>query len=974
MEKLSEAIRQERLANAKQIWAKTQERAKLEAEKARVREKSQNMASQKGFAHEASLEPGLGEADLPETEESKLEAAFVDCEKTTGQVTGRLRAKTLIDLAMQYNQQLHGGDRDSVSSLCQRLKNLLQQHNAASPNYTLRILEAGGEVLVSNNAKSLSTRNLTDTETEEPMPDAVRACFEFHAEDLDWIRNKPNYSIEYNEAKSSLNVDINACMRTVAHYSLTPYWRQLVLDRAILLYRLDSRANGLEQTFEQKAAQLLGEDYLEKYGVTTARSIPLDQPGPAANAPQVARTGNMQTPTQGTDARPRIKQESDQTWNFDQGEVVNLVTDESSNEDDGSFHVPAIRKGPQVPKVPAPRKAHANKRPNHLSKYRHKRLSKLGGFSDSDDDIIQAAESRRLAKLRSNAAGPSAEAQESYPFLAGSMTFPEDFSLGKKAKRTITPSQGPVAESTDTTKAVKSEEPGTPGSNSNLRMPTPGLPLDARMPRTEFTSQAPVVENTETTEAAGVEEPSTLASNSNLQVPTSEQPATFESALTEELGEEPTGSASPSQANEQLRYLSSLTENNDHLLTIDRQLPETMDIDDGNDGQNVVSASAEADAPGVQGSEQHGDLNVNDDENEDTWVNPFLDDAGAYSRDASLCMAAGYFDHARIYAKFSKQLDSLDSLIRDTIQPPCAMVVDTLQHFATKEGHSITDLEVLEKAFSPRDGWKELAKSIGPWTGYATAEAKFEEIGEAFMLEVARLAKDMKEPLEMTLLRLRRDLRECTEPFHSRNELARYLENALHNMEAEPGTLEEDYEAMVEDLLRMKETYRNIRKGFTKYKCLARSLREEVAAALRRARGSYNGDTRALNHNDLHALNGDFDYTERWATVGAVMFYRQYQHLQTFIEQADRCDARARDLFLAFQPEDSEEADREEEAELHPTHGLTEENLRRATEGRPEVTAEDEVPDADLIDTVARAASHGEDLEEIEDDLEELAE
>lgn len=129
----------------------------------------------------------------------------------------------------------------------------------------------------------------------------------------------------------------------------------------------------------------------------------------------------------------------------------------------------------------------------------------------------------------------------------------------------------------------------------------------------------------------------------------------------------------------------------------------------------------------------------------------------------------------------------------------------------------------------------------------------------------------------------------------------------------------------------------------------------------------------AVDQNDLHSLNGDFDYTERWATVGAVMFYRQYQHLQTFIEQADRCDARARDLFLAFRPEDSAEADREEEAELHPTQGLTEDNLRRATEGRPEVTAEDEVPDGDLIDAAARAASHGEDLE-IEDDVEELAE
>lgn len=388
---------------------------------------------------------------------------------------------------------------------------------------------------------------------------------------------------------------------------------------------------------------------------------------------------------------------------------------------------------------------------------------------------------------------------------------------------------------------------------------------------------------------------------------------------------------------------------------------------------------------------RHLNVNDNDDENEDTWINPFLDDAGAYSRDASLYIAAVYFDHARIYAKSSKQLGSLDSLIRDTIQPPCAMVVDTLQHFATKEGHSITDLEVLEKAFSPRDGWKELAKSIGPWTGYGDAEVKFKEIGEAFMLEVARLAKDMKEPLEMTLFRLRRDLRKCTEPFHNRNELARYLENALHNMEAETGTLEEDYRAIVQDLLRMKDTYRNIRKGFTKHKCLARNLREEVAAALKRARDSYNGDVatltgnalkahiqgiidQALNENDLHSLNGDFDYTERWATVGAVMFYRQYQHLQTFIEQADRCDARARDLFLAFDPEDSEEADREEEAELRPMQGLTEDNLRRATEGRPELTAEDEAPDADLIDMVARAASNGEDLEEIEDDLEELAE
>ncbi|KAI6813793.1 hypothetical protein KC340_g16331 [Hortaea werneckii] len=363
-----------------------------------------------------------------------------------------------------------------------------------------------------------------------------------------------------------------------------------------------------------------------------------------------------------------------------------------------------------------------------------------------------------------------------------------------------------------------------------------------------------------------------------------------------------------------------------------------------------------------QGTTPQGHLNANDndDENEDAWENPFVDEAGAYSRDGSLYIAGVYFEHARIYAKFSKQLESLDSLVRDTIQPPCAMVVDTIQHFATKEGHSITDLEVLEKAFNPGDGWKELAKSIGPWTDYGDAEAKFEEIVEAFLLEVARLAKDMKKPLEMTLFHLRRDLRQCTEPFYTRNELARYLESALHNIEAEPGTLEDDYDAIIQDLVRMKETYRIIRKGFTKYKCVARTHVQGIIG-------------QAVDQNDLHSLNGDFDYTERWATVGAVMFYRQYQHLQTFIEQADRCDARARDLFLAFRPEDSAEADREEEAELHPTQGLTEDNLRRATEGRPEVTAEDEVPDGDLIDAAARAASHGEDLE-IEDDVEELAE
>ncbi|KAI7498242.1 hypothetical protein KC367_g5253 [Hortaea werneckii] len=364
-----------------------------------------------------------------------------------------------------------------------------------------------------------------------------------------------------------------------------------------------------------------------------------------------------------------------------------------------------------------------------------------------------------------------------------------------------------------------------------------------------------------------------------------------------------------------------------------------------------------------QGTTPQGHLNANDndDENEDAWENPFVDEAGAYSRDGSLYIAGVYFEHARIYAKFSKQLESLDSLVRDTIQPPCAMVVDTIQHFATKEGHSITDLEVLERAFNPGDGWKELAKSIGPWTDYGDAEAKFEEIVEAFLLEVARLAKDMKKPLEMTLFHLRRDLRQCTEPFYTRNELARYLESALHNIEAEPGTLEDDHDAIIQDLVRMKETYRIIRKGFTKYKCVARTHVQGIIG-------------QAVDQNDLHSLNGDFDYTERWATVGAVMFYRQYQYLQTFIEQADRCDARARDLFLAFRPEDSAEADREEEAELHPTRGLTEDNLRRATEGRPEVTAEDEVPDGDLIDTAARAASHGEDLEVIESDSEELAE
>ncbi|KAI7090020.1 hypothetical protein KC356_g1943 [Hortaea werneckii] len=1014
MDELTEAtetIRQERLAKSRQIWEATRQRAEVEIEKARAREAAQKMASQsKGSTHGASSEPDLGETDLPQTEDLQLDAAFADCENPMGEVTGRLRAKTLINLAMHYNQQIHKRDSDSESGLRQRLKHLVQKHNAASPKYTLRIVEAGAEVLVSsNNAKSLSTWDLLGAEPDEPMPDAVRACFESHSEDLDWIRYKPHDSVEYNEAKSSLKLDLDACLRTVAYEGLSPYWRQLVIDRAMMLWTLDSRANIVLKTVDQRAAELLGWDYVIKYGVSTYRKISMDRPPPATNTLQDTRTSNMQTPTND----PRIKEEPKEPWHFDEGEVINLITDESGGSEEDEFpHKPALtqhrlvnpilrsRSGnsenDEIPHMPAfrgrrltkplPRSRSGNrldqsklktdessgsekdspakKRLKLLSKDRVKTVSNRGDLRNA----FKSAENRRRAELRSNVAGPSAEAEDPFSSLTGSWNFPKDFSLGEKATQTTSPSQAPVAEDTDMLKAAKSEEPGTPGSDSNLRMPTPELPLDAGVAQTESTSQAPVVGNTQTIEATGSEEPGSLAPNPDLQAPPFRAPPWLRLDFKEDSEEEPTDSVSRYQATGQ-----------------QRQDNEAMEIDDGNDGQSVVSASAEfpVDTPGLQGAAQHGDLNVNDDENEDTWENRYYEDAWTY------------FDLAKIHTKFMKQLDSLDKRICTALTPPSGMVVDTIRHFATRVGHPISSLEEIEEEYYGIDGWKEIASKLGPSTDYKDYRTTHDELEDAFLLKVARLAEDSKRPLKKILHQLRRDLKRCQEPFATLTELTSFLDNALRHAEAEPDAIYQQYMEMTNDLLCMREAYRNLRRGFTKYKCLAKNTREELASAFSKIQASYDGDWAALaeegrdrhlasmadkilDPDNMHGLNEEFDYMDVWEAIGALMFFRQYQHLQVFIDQADECASYARNLFAVVDEEASAEADREEEAELQQRRpDLTQDNLRaladrqenqrQATDRRPDVVAEDEAPDVDLVDAAARAAMHNED-EDLEAD------
>ncbi|RMZ30665.1 hypothetical protein D0859_05249 [Hortaea werneckii] len=267
-----------------------------------------------------------------------------------------------------------------------------------------------------------------------------------------------------------------------------------------------------------------------------------------------------------------------------------------------------------------------------------------------------------------------------------------------------------------------------------------------------------------------------------------------------------------------------------------------------------------------QGTTQQGHLNVNDndDENEDTWENRYYEDAWAY------------FNQAKIHTKFMKQLDSLDKRICKALTPPSGMVVDTIRHFATKAGHPISSLEEIEEEYYGIGGWKEFAKKLGPSTDY----------------------KDYK----TTAYNL--------------------LDNALRYAEAEPNAIYQQYSDMLNDLLCMREAYRNLRRGFTKYKCLAKSTREEFAD-----RHLASMADKIFDPDNMHGLN-DLDYMDSWDSIGALMFFRQCQNLQAFIDQADECASYARDLFAVVDEEANAEADREEEAELQQLPALTQDNLR----------------------------------------------
>ncbi|GAB1739491.1 hypothetical protein NU219Hw_g4445t1 [Hortaea werneckii] len=318
-----------------------------------------------------------------------------------------------------------------------------------------------------------------------------------------------------------------------------------------------------------------------------------------------------------------------------------------------------------------------------------------------------------------------------------------------------------------------------------------------------------------------------------------------------------------------------------------------------------------------------GNLGVNDDENEDTWENLYHDDAGAF------------FNQAKIHTKFMKQLDSLDKRICKALTPPSAMVVDTIRHFATKAGHPISSLEEIEEEHYGIGGWKEIAGKLGPWTDYKDYETTYEGLEDAFLLKVARFAEDSKRPLKKILHQLRRDLKRCHEPFATLTELTSFLDNAVRHAEAEPGAIYQQYVDRMHDILSMREAFRNLRRGFTKYKCLAKSTREELATGLSKIQESYDGDwatlteegrdrhlasmvDKVMDPDNMHGLNEEFDYMDVWDAIGSLLFFRQYQHLQAFIDQADECASCARDLFAVVDEEANAEADREEEAELQP--------------------------------------------------------
>lgn len=85
---------------------------------------------------------------------------------------------------------------------------------------------------------------------------------------------------------------------------------------------------------------------------------------------------------------------------------------------------------------------------------------------------------------------------------------------------------------------------------------------------------------------------------------------------------------------------------------------------------------------------------------------------------------------------------------------------------------------------------------------------------------------------------------------------------------------------------------------------------------------------KALDPDNMHGLNEEFDYMDVWDAMSVLMFFRQYQHLQAFIDQADECASYARDLFAVVDEEANAEADRQEEAELQQLPDMTQENLK----------------------------------------------
>lgn len=261
--------------------------------------------------------------------------------------------------------------------------------------------------------------------------------------------------------------------------------------------------------------------------------------------------------------------------------------------------------------------------------------------------------------------------------------------------------------------------------------------------------------------------------------------------------------------------------------------------------------------------------------------------------------------------------------------------------------------------------WQKFVDQLGPWTESQDLDRLFACTCDAFLLQVAHLAAEIRLPLRHLYNTLMQDIDACPMSFHSPAALAR----GVTGMDRDQIIAERT--RLLEPLLNMKMAYKNLRRGLTKFYTSTKHAFDQIEQAVKTVEDASGGGwddmstaererqiqeviKQSQDPEDIHQLNGAFDYRDKWTQVRALVFSVQYARLAKTRRDVDKC-ANVVDALYDFIDPRANAAAREEDRAQRSLATYQGEEIQEAPV--PDPDAEDDDPGPVDLDLLAAATS-----------------